>query len=556
MLRPLLAAMVCLAFVSHSRAAEPPKPAAVSNTYSGTYSGPTDSPALERTADLAPAEHGGEHTASLLQPRIAPVEVKPTTVVSGRKHIDALLQAPAQLDFEHRDTVTVKELLDQLHERHGLSIRFDMPTLTTMFGASAVQHDSPVVATGRQTSSGARISGKPGRSASALIGNTAAARPQPWQVNRPVSKVTTVATDATADSTPPPAAIEKSKPAAALPSPLPPATKAPLAASAPPLPPSGEPVAPPAAEPVPAVPEKAPTPTDVVAQLMSTEINVGTLDLQNMSVQTALRQALESLPTGEDNGEATGLPIALTTAANFDFVVENDGVLITSRLKALTYKETRVYSVKHLKDCKPEQLALVIRQAVRPWSWRSRIDDLGEKLRVGGPRIPPKALEALFKTGVQLTGVTELSPIAMVSDPPVMAPAPCPPPPPGVVPQPASPAYPSTGAAAYAPAVAPGCPDSSACASTCQTTGPHAITAAIQPSDAGSLSAQDVAILGDALVNGLVTFVHTTITALEIAHYADPPTGTIQTLPGKLVITQSQAAHREIEELLKQLAEE
>jgi hypothetical protein len=65
-----------------------------------------------------------------------------------------------------------------------------------------------------------------------------------------------------------------------------------------------------------------------------------------------------------------------------------------------------------------------------------------------------------------------------------------------------------------------------------------------------------MAVLGDALVNGLVTFVHTTLTTLEIMHYADPPTGSIQTLPGKLIITQSQAAHREIAELLKQLAEE
>ncbi len=63
-------------------------------------------------------------------------------------------------------------------------------------------------------------------------------------------------------------------------------------------------------------------------------------------------------------------------------------------------------------------------------------------------------------------------------------------------------------------------------------------------------------MLGGAVVNGLVTFTHATLNALEIMHYGDPPTGSIQTLPGKLVITQSQAAHREIAELLRQLEEE
>jgi hypothetical protein len=58
------------------------------------------------------------------------------------------------------------------------------------------------------------------------------------------------------------------------------------------------------------------------------------------------------------------------------------------------------------------------------------------------------------------------------------------------------------------------------------------------------------------MVNGLVTFVQATVLGLEMAHHAEPPTGTIQVLGTKLVVTQSQAAHREIADLLKQLAEE
>ena len=63
-------------------------------------------------------------------------------------------------------------------------------------------------------------------------------------------------------------------------------------------------------------------------------------------------------------------------------------------------------------------------------------------------------------------------------------------------------------------------------------------------------------MFGNAIVNCAVTYVHTMVTGLEIVHYADAPTGSIQTLPGKLIITQSQAAHREIAELLEQLSEE
>ena len=64
-----------------------------------------------------------------------------------------------------------------------------------------------------------------------------------------------------------------------------------------------------------------------------------------------------------------------------------------------------------------------------------------------------------------------------------------------------------------------------------------------------------MALLGDALANGVVVLAQTSLTALEIAHYADPPTGSVQILPGRLIITQSQPAHREIAELLKQLQE-
>jgi hypothetical protein len=263
------------------------------------------------------------------------------------------------------------------------------------------------------------------------------------------------------------------------------------------------------------------SPHKATLDLLNTDIYIQNIDMHNVSIATALQIALDALPDGEMGFGSGGLPIAVSNAEKLDFVVENDGILITTRLKALTYKETRVYNVKHLKDLKAEQVAAVIKQSVRPWSWRSRIDDLGEQLRSGGPRIPAKAVAALLKSGVQLASAE--SPLAELT--------------------------------AGAEATATDAPGDKSAAKP-NTASPTTTTGAETASDSDSLSAQDAVQLGDALVNGLVTFVHASITTVEIMHYADPPTGIIQTVPGKLIITQSQAAHREIAELLKELAEE
>jgi hypothetical protein len=78
----------------------------------------------------------------------------------------------------------------------------------------------------------------------------------------------------------------------------------------------------------------------------------------------------------------------------------------------------------------------------------------------------------------------------------------------------------------------------------------------VPTSAAQSADANATALGINALVNALETFAHASLSAVEMVHFAEPPTGTIQTLPGKLIITQSQAAHREIADLLKQLEEE
>lgn len=59
--------------------------------------------------------------------------------------------------------------------------------------------------------------------------------------------------------------------------------------------------------------------------------------------------------------------------------------------------------------------------------------------------------------------------------------------------------------------------------------------------------------MGQLASSGAVAAAHTLISGTEMMHYADPPTADIEVLPGMLVITQSQGAHREIQDLLDQL---
>jgi hypothetical protein len=341
-------------------------------------------------------QHVASESPGILQPG---GDSKPTTTISGRKKLEGLLQAPANLDFGSLQTVTIKEVLDQLHKQHHLSIRFDLPTLSSVLNSDAL-----------------------------------ASLPSSKQDTNDESKVS---------------------------------------------------------------PASAPSSLD---KLLNVQVAIQNVDLQRVSVATALRHAFDAAPTSADlDDELSGLPITLTNASLLDYVIEDDGLLITSRMNALTLKETRVYSVKNLQEFTPEQLAKVIRLSVRPWSWRSHLNDLGDQLKAGAPRLPSEMVAAVVKTGVQL-----------VSD--------------------------ETGIAVDA-AKSP--EESSGGTKEVQTTGPEQFT-----------------IDSNALVNGLVTFAQASVSALEILHFADPPTGTIQTLPGKLIITQSQAAHREIADLLKQLADE
>jgi len=244
-----------------------------------------------------------------------------------------------------------------------------------------------------------------------------------------------------------------------------------------------------------------------LAGMLDTPVEFQTVDLENVSVATVLRHALDAVPTaGFLDEDLACLPIEPTKAWHLDYVVEDDGLVITTRLNAMTQKETRVYSVKHLKEFTPEQLSKVIRSSIRPWSWRSQNNELGEQLKLAAGHISPETVSSLMKSGVQLTSCALPVQAAKISD----------------------------------------ANDAPEC-KTCDAT---------PAAEVGSADAAQLTEAASTVIDVLTAFAQAAVSAVEMVHNADPPTGTIQTLPGKLVITQSQAAHREIAELLKELGED
>ena len=442
---------------------------------------------------------------------------------SGRKTLEAKLNSPARLDFGGRQRVAAQEVLDQLRERHQLSIRFDMPTFAWLMGEEPPSplKQSPLMQSAQVTrfgspGQGSRIySASPVPTHAEFVGVPTIEAEAVLQ-NAVNGNVAYGPAPATASPAPPPIdAAPGGAPASSVPTGLPNGNSGLGPAAAPSELPSTDNLPTPTNSPAyKAAPEQAgskpndkearekPLLSESLQELFKVEIDVLAIDLKNVSVATALRHALDAAPIVSE--DMSGIPIPTTDALLLDYLIEEDGLLITTRMKALVSKETRVYSIKHLRDCPAEQLSKLIRQSIRPWSWRSQINDLGDQLK--GTPLPAEFLTSMIKSSVQLAAAEMGATVSMPAD-------------------------------------------------NESSNSVHAASVSATKSDPSS-EAQQMAIVGNALVNGLVTFAHTTLSTLEMIHYGEPPTGTIQTLPGKLIITQSQLAHREIADLLKQLAED
>lgn len=406
------------------------------------------------------------------------VELKPVPA-TGRKHWEAILSQPAGLDFGQRESVSVKELLDQLRERHQFSLRMDIPTFTSLFfdesESSTTSTESPMA---RLIAPATRIGAPIQFVSSETDSPSKSVREDDRDEDHTPDSEAKDAADSkeekgednenSADAIMRRHRKDQEQHERAM---------------------DGD-----RSE----ADEEGESAVQEIETLLSAQVPIRTIDLKRATVATVLRQALDVLPipSGTDLLEMS-FPMTVTDACKPDYLVEEDGFLITTQMAALAHKEIRVYSIRQFKDLDAEQLSKVIRQTVRPWSWRSQVNDIGEQLR-GSIQVPGKTMKSIVQTGVQLAAA-EMGGVAV----------------------------------------------------TMSDDEPQSLKEKSEKSDD-----EDMSAIGNAAVNGLITLVHASLSGLQMFHYGEFPTGTIQTLPGKLIVRQSQAAHREIGELLKQLAEE
>jgi len=227
-------------------------------------------------------------------------------------------------------------------------------------------------------------------------------------------------------------------------------------------------------------------------------ISRSAIALTGATVGEALEQLLAAAaPPIVDSGETLGVPLSIR-ALTLDSVIDGRTVVITTRLRANALKETRVYRLANVKGMPAEQVARTICHSIRPWSWRSQASEIADRM---ASRFPKGSLKL---PQVSIASQYIPNPIQMAG---------------GEVPE-----------------VPP------------QTPSP------LPQQQSAEISAEELANFGQLLTGGAIAAVESIVNAVEIVHYGDPPTGVMEVLPGVLVITQSQGAHREIAELLDELA--
>jgi hypothetical protein len=263
-------------------------------------------------------------------------------------------------------------------------------------------------------------------------------------------------------------------------------------------------------------PETSHAITDAMQEILEIPIDVAVISQPNGTVEDVLRQAFErALPFQATMNAALfeeEMPMlaSLTQATEWDLLVQDNGVLVTSRLNANLQKETRVYSTRALEQAsklKTEEVARVITRTVRPWSWKQYFPDANAEVKSTVPTKSKSNAATKFtvpKASLELLGLllSSRSPvqrhIRLTSDEESSS-------------------------------------ESSAVSSS---------------SEKVELTEEDLALMGrmwDGLFQGAVT-------SIQVLYHGDPPTGVVEVLPGMLIISQSQGAHREIADLLEQLA--
>jgi hypothetical protein len=229
----------------------------------------------------------------------------------------------------------------------------------------------------------------------------------------------------------------------------------------------------------------------MIAEYQTSPIPLSAVSLKRATVREGLQQLLDAVSV---HTAAMPFQVGLpftTRAMALDLLVDENSVLITTQLRANAKKETRIYRLGSLSEMPPETLVRVITHSVRPWSWRNQANEIAEHLAARWP-----------KTSIPLPKI-EFDGIGGIK----------------------------------------------------LNTGEEGSDAALSATTSPEVSAETVAATGQLVAGGALAVAHSIVAALEIVHHGDPPTGVIESLPGMLIITQSQAAHREIKELLHELGE-
>jgi hypothetical protein len=460
-------------------------------------------------------------------PQLSADEPSSTRPSQRRLTIEKLLDRPLQWNLEKQESVTLEAMIEHVRANHHLHIRWDLNSLEPVFGEQSFISEFISTAANRQTDHVASCfapgvnlnsaplaavndAGAPSSSAISPYSEPAqvSSYPQTAQVNPYVStppqyavpqagvtpeNASTAATYPQAPQSP--ANINSPPAVASLASPYDPPklpTEQPSQSASTPATESTADVTPnstTAAEPQPGTSTETGV-AALIAACESSPIPLSALSLEQATVREALRQMLDATtPSTSAILIPVGVPIT-TRALALDLLVDENSVLITTRLRANSRKETRTYRLGSLSELPPESLERVITHSIRPWSWRSQANEIAEQLA-----------SHWQDTSAELPNID----------------------------------WNATNGITLKPA--------------------EQAAAGANPANAlSNVNANTIAATGKLVAGGALATVNSVVAALEIMHHGDPPTGVIESLPGFLIITQSQAAHREIEELLHDLS--
>ena len=423
-----------------------------------------------------------------------------------RQNWERLLQEPANITIDNQKSITLGAFLDQVRRQHGLNVQIDMQNVIPLAGALKL---------GEQVTTGqAAKLAMPNRKAVSQEVSPYPAQPVAVSAASPTTYQVPVEVRVEAEVKSEVAPVkdlkwDESEPGKDGPSPAPSKNGPAKKKGKPKSNQSGKGESKKETEPA---KEPALDTPEVVTEMktfLEIPIDVSLVTRSDSTLeevlQTAMNQAfpIQAMLNFWMAADELALPMSLTQAMEWELLVQDHGVLITTRLNANLQKETRVYSVQALErsmNLKSDDVARLVTRTVRPWSWKKHFPDASAASNgspsKSKPSLPKKI--TLPKVDLSLLGMLLSS--------------------------------------------------TAANRSVIRLTSSEETTSG-QQTDKTELTEEDMALLAqmwDGLFQG-------SISIIQVIYHADPPSGVIEVHPGLLVISQSQGAHREIADLLEQL---